>query len=107
MTIEVEGKRYKICWNYLVRDKSWDKVWATADDEHRIITECAILLWEGDNWNIISIVRIIPYYKDKFDKNKARKISLAKAINELGSSLPKKEHTEIWNAYVKMRNGKW
>lgn len=98
MTVEVDGKKYRITWYY-------DTVNSLKHElEH---TVCLIHVYtDRQDLTVVSIAGVTRHYLDKYDKNKARKISLSRALQDV-QSFGKKERTEIWNAYAKMRNGKW
>jgi len=99
MTFELNEQKYKISWRY-------DTVLLDYGIHGaRHCTYCSIFQLIDGEWYLLISVEIKQYYKDKRDKNKARKISLEKAMNTLG--IGKKERTEIWNQYYKMRNNKW
>ena len=110
MTVEVEGRKYRIYWHY----EKVERLAVTGislDD----MTTCVVMQSikrESDGlsvWYNIGVGVIVRYYKDKFDKDLARKKSLTQALDNVSQCewFGKKERTEIWKAYYKMRNNKW
>lgn len=102
MTFELNEQLYKISWRH-------DIIYPYCDGAHfgraKHFTYCNIFKFIYEKWYLLVSVDIKQYYKDRCDKNKARKISLEKAMKKL--EMGKKERTEIWKQYYKMRNGKW
>jgi hypothetical protein len=107
MTVEVEGrKKYRVVWFYDISDNL-----IGSYIQPKLLTTCVIQEYiSNEEVRDLTIAVITKYYKDIYDKNLARKISLTKALLDaatLEKPLGKKERTEIWKAYYKMRNNKW
>ena len=84
------GNEVKVMWHHVTK---------VTDENKKLGTECYIKNLNNELL-VKGVARLSP--KDEFNKNKGRKISLAKALQSLG--LQRENRIAFWKAYFDMLN---
>lgn len=97
MELEIEGAKVRVEWYHHPHKMATDDLLPTG-------TGCKIMIYmPQEGWRPVfkGIAKLHP--GDNFERNKGRKIALQRAI----APFPPEKRKLFWEAYFRMRNGKW
>jgi len=89
MKVAFDNNQYKVSWQH---------------NSGELFTRCKI--YNNDLFQPLALGTAYCSEHDNFDRNKGRKLSLSRALDELFGQ-DRETRKLFWNEYYKMRNGKW